>query len=289
MSEQFSLGLVVVGFNSDDLWVDFFSALDSSSLKPDYVVVVDNSPLPPNDVPSSQFFSVTTVHLPHNPGYGSAANVGVKELPADLSLIAIANADTVVAPDALRRLVDAENEFPRTGVLGPAVLDANGATYPSARAIPGIRIGIGHALFGSLWPSNPWTRQYLGCYRTSETRAVGWLSGSFIMVNPEAFASIGGFDEGYFMFFEDVDLCFRLKQRGWRSVYVPQASVMHLGGHSTAQNMAEMVIAHHRSARRFLEKLYPALWQAPLRIALSLGLAVRSAIVSRMYRRRSPV
>ena len=289
MSEQFSLGLVVVGFNSDDLWVDFFSALDSSSLKPDYVVVVDNSPLPPNDVPSSQFFSVTTVHLPHNPGYGSAANVGVKELPADLSLIAIANADTAVAPDTLRRLVDAEKEFPKTGVLGPAVFDLNGAIYPSARAIPGIRIGIGHALFGSLWPSNPWTRQYLGHYRTSETRSVGWLSGSFIMVNPEAFASIGGFDEGYFMFFEDVDLCFRLKQCGWRSVYVPQASVMHFGGHSTAQNMAEMVIAHHRSARRFLEKLYPAQWQAPLRIALSLGLAVRSSIVSRMYRRQSPV
>lgn len=289
MSEQSSLGLVVVGFNSDDLWEDFFSALDSSSLKPESVVVVDNSPLPPKNVPTSQFFSVAVLHLPHNPGYGSAANAGVKELPADLSLIAIANADTIVAPDALRRLVDAQREFPRTGVLGPAVLTPNGAVYPSARAIPGFQIGIGHALFGSIWPSNPWTRRYLGHYRTTETRSVGWLSGSFILVNPEAFASIGGFDEGYFMFFEDVDLCFRLKRRGWRSVYVPQASVTHLGGHSTAQNMAEMVIAHHRSARRFLERLYPAVWQAPLRIALSLGLAVRSVIVSRMSRRQSPV
>ncbi|MDA8777035.1 glycosyltransferase family 2 protein [Pontimonas sp.] len=287
MSKKASLGLVVVGFNSDNLWHDFFSALDSSSIKPDHVVVVDNSPLPPKHVPSSEFYSVATIHLPHNPGYGSAANAGIKELPTGLSRIVIANADTVVAPNALRHLVDAEKDFPRTGVLGPAVADASGVIYPSARAIPGIRIGIGHALFGTVWPSNPWTQQYLGHYRSAETRPVGWLSGSFLMVNPVAFESIGGFDEGYFMFFEDVDLCFRLKEQGWRSVYVPQASVTHLGGHSTAHNMAEMVNAHHSSARRFLAKLYPAFWQAPLRFALSLGLAVRSAIVSRIYRRES--
>ena len=285
MSGLNSLGLVVVGFNSDDLWHDFFTALDSSSVTPKHVVVVENSAQAPRSIPRSKNYGIRTIHLPHNPGYGSAANAGISALPDDVSWVVIANADTVVGPDAINNLLNAENDFPKTGVLGPAVITPSGDVYPSARAIPGVRIGIGHALLGVLWPSNPWTRQYLGDYVAGETRPAGWVSGSFMMVSRKAFESIRGFDEGYFMFFEDVDLCFRMKQEGWRSVYVPQASVTHIGGHSTARNMAEMVVAHHASARRFLTKLYPTGWHAPLRFSLFVGLTVRSAIMSRIYRR----
>lgn len=285
MSGLNSLGLVVVGFNSDDLWHDFFTALDSSSVTPKHVVVVENSAQAPRSIPGSKNYSIKSIHLPQNPGYGSAANAGVSALPDGVSRILIANADTVVAPGAIKHLLNAENDFPNIGVLGPAVITPRGDVYPSARAIPGVRIGIGHALFGVPWPSNPWTRQYLGDYVSCESRLTGWVSGSFIMVSRRAFESINGFDEGYFMFFEDVDLCFRLKQEGWKTVYVPRASVTHIGGHSTAQNMAEMVVAHHASARRFLAKLYPRCWHTPLRFSLFLGLKVRSAIMSRIYRR----
>lgn len=289
MTNGTSLGFVVVGFNSEDLWPGFFAALDSSSVKPAQVVVVENSAEAPKNLPTSESYEITSLHLHHNPGYGSAANAGVKELPDAITHVVIANADTLVERDTIERLLSAQHDFPQTGVLGPAVVTQAGTIYPSARAIPGVRIGIGHALFGTLWPSNPWTQRYLGDYLSSESRPAGWVSGSFILVNREAFTSVDGFDESYFMFFEDVDLCFRLKQNGWRSVYVPRASITHIGGHSTAHNMAEMVAAHHDSARRFLNKLYPRAWHAPLKFALFLGLGLRSAIVSRLYRQRSRV
>jgi N-acetylglucosaminyl-diphospho-decaprenol L-rhamnosyltransferase len=103
------------------------------------------------------------------------------------------------------------------------------------------------------------------------------------MVRGETFTAIGGFDEGYFMFVEDVDLCFRAKKQGWRSLFVPEASLTHLGAHSTGPRMAEMVKAHHQSMRKFLFRLYegPLYW--PIRQALRAGLWVRSVIAPLRY------
>ena len=112
---------------------------------------------------------------------------------------------------------------------------------------------------------------------------MGWLSVSFFLVSRKAFEEVGGFDEGYFMFFEDVDLCFRLKQAGYRSVYVPAASITHLGAHSTSAHMRSMVIAHHKSAEKFLSKLYAGPLYAPLRAVLRAGLRVRARLASSAF------
>jgi N-acetylglucosaminyl-diphospho-decaprenol L-rhamnosyltransferase len=98
------------------------------------------------------------------------------------------------------------------------------------------------------------------------------------------FDEIGGFDEHYFMYFEDVDLGYRFGKAGYRNRYEPAAIVTHAGAHSTAAESALMVASHHESARRFLNKKYsgPVLW--PLRVALGLGLRARSAIVQRSLR-----
>lgn len=282
------LGVVVVGFNSDDLWPRFFEALETSSIKPQKVVVVENSQTQPQTIPSNTSFEVEVLHLPENPGYGSAVNKGVRLLPSGISHFCIANADTIVDQNTLKALISAQNRFPHTGALGPAIETSHGNIYPSARSIPGVRLGIGHALFGAIWPTNPWTKSYLGDYSLPDIRPVGWLSGSFLLLSREAFDSVKGFDEGYFMFFEDVDICFRLKKKGWRSVYVPTTRVRHIGGHSTSAFMPQMVKAHHDSARRFLGKLYPSARYAPLRAVLTLGLVVRSEIASRYYSRKKP-
>ncbi len=99
----------------------------------------------------------------------------------------------------------------------------------------------------------------------------------------QAFDSVGGFDEEYFMFVEDVDLCFRLKRQGWRSLYVPGAEIVHSGAHATGPVMRDMVKVHHESARKFLFRLYegPLYW--PLRQALRLGLWLRSLIAPLRY------
>ena len=278
MTPTTTLGLVVVGYDSDDVWAGFFEGIHNSTLKPHAIVVVENGLSVSPQVLSQPYLPITTLHCPDNPGYGTAANVGVRELPTSCDWVIIANPDVRLEPDAIENLVEAMGVLPQTGVLGPQIRTASGAVYPSARAIPGIRIGIGHALWGRIWPQNRWTSRYLGGYGGAEPRTTGWLSGAFFLVKREAFEQIGGFDERYFMFFEDVDLCFRLSRLGWRNVYVPRSSITHSGAHATKTSMVDMIQAHHKSAERFLSKLYPRKSQAVLRGLLGIGLRLRSAI-----------
>jgi N-acetylglucosaminyl-diphospho-decaprenol L-rhamnosyltransferase len=279
------IGLVTVGFESADVWPAFFASLSRSTLKPQSVVVIDNSPEAPEGLTKLYKGKLTLRHRPDNPGYGAAINEGVSLLPSDCTVIVMCNPDIIFEPDALQRLADALTATPHAGIAGPAVVNPDGSIYPSARAFPGIRVGIGHAILGEIWKKNPWTQSYLGVYEGDENRIVDWLSGSCLVAKREALlGKVGGFDPGYFMFLEDVDLCFRLKRAGWRSLYVPSARIEHSGGHSTKSRMADMVKVHHESARRFLFRLYdkPLYW--PLRQVLRVGLALRSILARIKYR-----
>jgi N-acetylglucosaminyl-diphospho-decaprenol L-rhamnosyltransferase len=95
-------------------------------------------------------------------------------------------------------------------------------------------------------------------------------------VRRSAFERIGGFDEAYFMYFEDVDLGYRFGLQGPRNVFEPAAVAVHTGAHSTTDSSRAMVQAHHASARRFLSKKYPGRVLTPLRALISVALRVRS-------------
>ncbi len=217
-----------------------------------------------------------------NVGYGAAANFGAMD--ATQPWLVVANPDIVWHPGALAALLDAGDRHPEAGALGPALLNPDGSRYPSARALPSLRQGVGHALFARIWPTNPWTRAYQGAGAADEERAAGWLSGACLLLRREAFEQVGGFDEGYFMFFEDMDLGARLAAAGWSSVHVPSAQVTHVGGTSWRDRPAGMIRAHHRSAVRFLSRRYPRWYHWPLRTALRVGLGVRQAIEVRRAR-----
>jgi N-acetylglucosaminyl-diphospho-decaprenol L-rhamnosyltransferase len=274
-----SLGLVVVSYRSTDELQNFLASLSKSSVVPGEIVVVDNSPEETAVPQVKDLPPVSVIHRADNPGYGTAANVGVASLSETCEWVVVCNPDIVVGPDTLETLMGEIQARPQAGSLGPAITNEDGSLYPSARALPTLGVGIGHALLGILWPSNPWTRAYRGDYRSNTTRISGWLSGSFLFLNRTAFEDVGGFDEGYFMFFEDVDLGARLGQAGYENVYVPTAQATHLGGRSTKKNHQAMIAAHHHSAMRFISKRYPgALWW-PLRALIGLGLTIRERIL----------
>lgn len=253
-------------------------SLSRSSAKPSDIVLVENGPVI-EDAAVPQGTTLHTVYLPHNPGYGAAVNAGMEIVPSGVEWVVVMNPDVVFAGDALEILLGEASRFPEAGSLGPSLLNPDGSVYPSARAIPRLGIGIGHALLGAIWKSNPWTKAYRGTYDSPEPRQVGWLSGACLMVRREAFTSIGGFDTGYFMFMEDVDLGLRLSQAGFENVYVPRARAIHEVGHATGRAKLAMAKAHHLSARRFIAKLYPGARYAPLRWLVSLGLTLRQWLV----------
>lgn len=273
------LGLVVVTYQSGEVLAGFLDSLKHSTVLPQSVIVVDNSPTVLTPPKTPWLSSLEVIHRPDNPGYGTAANQGAASLPASCQWVVVCNPDIVVEPDTLDTLLREGEAREAAGALGPGIRNEDGSLYPSARAIPSLGVGIGHALLGVVWPANPWTKAYRGQYEASTTRLSGWLSGSFLCLRRQALEAVGGFDEAYFMFFEDVDLGWRLSQAGWSNFYVPAATAIHHGGHSTKRNYNAMLAAHHRSAVRFIAKRYPGPLWAPLRALISLGLTVRERIL----------
>ncbi|MEO5534011.1 MAG: glycosyltransferase family 2 protein [Pseudolysinimonas sp.] len=279
------VAIVTVAYRSDDVLPGLLHSVPTATTLPVTTIVADNSPDEGRAAQIAADFGARYLAVPGNPGYGGAVNAATAGLPASVEWIVVVNPDVVLAPGSIDALVTTGEGDDHIGAVGPHVVNEDGSTYPSARAIPSLRTGIGHALFSRLWAANPWTRRYRDDRAPVDVRRdAGWLSGSCVVVRRRAFDELGGFDDGYFMYFEDVDLGYRLGQRGYRNVYEPAAQAIHAGAHSTSGESARMLRAHHASARRFLTRKYSGWWLWPVRVVVTAGLGVRSAITTRRAR-----
>lgn len=280
-SDVESVAVLTVSYHSDDVLPPFLASLRDASSSLAYVVVADNLPSARTEKIASDA-GAYYLPLPANPGYGGAMDLAAAQVPTSIEWLLVSNPDVVLRPGAVDRLLQTAATDSRIASIGPAVLTPDGQVYPSARAIPSLRTGVGHALFANIWIGNPWTRAYRNDTDVEPVaRDAGWLSGSCLLVRRSAFDAIGGFDPGFFMYFEDVDLGYRFGQAGFRNVYEPAAVVEHSGAHSTRTESARMIAAHHASASRFLRKKYAGWWLLPVRLALGVGLSIRSAIFGR--------
>ncbi|MFC5503418.1 glycosyltransferase family 2 protein [Lysinimonas soli] len=273
-----STAIVTVSYNSSAHLRPFLESIRASESEQVLVVVADNASDDLDRVEAlAREFDARLVRLGENHGYGGAINRAASTLAPEITSILVVNPDVSFLPGSITTLMQTLAANPAAGAVGPRVLNSDGTVYPSARRLPSLRTGVGHALLGRVWPSNPWTRRYLSdAFESSTITPAGWLSGSCVLVRRSAFDAIGGFDENFFMYFEDVDLGYRLGKANWLSLYDPAATVVHTGAHSTSSESRRMLEVHHQSAYRYLQKKYSALYLAPLRLALRIGLAIRS-------------
>lgn len=223
-----------------------------------------------------------------NLGYGGAVNYGVDRLGPEIEWILVTNPDTVFLPGSIDTLYAAAMAEERIGSVGPRILDTDGTIYPSARALPSVGTGVGHAVFAHVWPGNPWSQAYRRSDDVAKlehgTMPAGWLSGACVMVRRTAFEAVGGFDKRFFMYFEDVQLGDALGKAGYLNLYVADAVVSHLGGHSTRLASARMRKVHHQSAYTYMSQRYPAWYQWPLRAAFKTGLSARLVLMRLRHR-----
>jgi len=280
------LAVVTVTYSPGEVLDTFLDTLADATKRTPRVILADNGSV--DGAPERAAAARENVELLRtggNLGYGRGANRGVATLPAKVGWVVVVNPDIEWAPGSLDTLLDAAHRWPDAGSFGPLIRDPDGTIYPSARLLPSLGRGIGHALLGRLWPANPWTRSYRQSDASITERTAGWLSGSCLLVRRSAFEQVHGFDERYFMYFEDVDLGDRLGKAGWQNVYVPSAEVVHLGGHAAGKVSEAMLPEHHRSAYRYLADRHPGPLRAPLRLVLRAGLAARSWLAVRAARR----
>jgi N-acetylglucosaminyl-diphospho-decaprenol L-rhamnosyltransferase len=210
-----------------------------------------------------------------NLGFGTAANRGVAATTAPFVLVM--NPDAVLEPGSVKALLAALDDE-GLALVGPRVNNLDGTLYPSARRFPDLPVAVGHAFLGLVRPGNRFTRRYKMLDREPDVPGdVDWVSGTCMLVRRSAFVAVGGFDESYFMYVEDVDLCWRLWQAGWRVGYEPGARVVHTVGASSDLAPYRMIAAHHRSLLRFVAGTSPG-WRRLLLPVVAAGLGVRTVL-----------
>jgi N-acetylglucosaminyl-diphospho-decaprenol L-rhamnosyltransferase len=275
------LAVVTVTYSPGETLERFLDTLAKATGRQTTVVLADNGSTDGAPEAAAARENVTLLRTGGNLGYGTAANRGVASLGAEFGWIVVANPDIEWGDGSLDTLLEAAGRWPRGGAFGPLIRNPDGTVYPSARLLPSLGKGIGHAALGRMWPRNPWTTAYKQSDTEVAERTAGWLSGSCLLLRRAAFDSVDGFDPRYFMYFEDVDLGDRLGRAGWLNVYVPSAEVMHIQGHATARASAKMLAAHHDSARRYIADRHPGWRWAPVRAGIRAGLAVRLKLETR--------
>ena len=186
----------------------------------------------------------------------------------------VSNPDLEVHPGTLGALRRALEANPAWALVGPRIFTDAGEVYPSVRAFPSFTDAAGHALLAVFKPDNPFTKRYNpGTPEGDVVTGAGWVSGSCFLARRGALEELGGFDEAYFMYLEDTDLCWRAHQAGWGVGFAGTATVTHVQGVSTARDPYRMMVAHHRSALRFTFRTTTG-WR---RLALPLAVLVLGA------------
>lgn len=192
------------------------------------------------------------IENPTNVFLSPAWNQGARETLAPWILFL--NPDTEWFAGTLADLVEAGRRHPRAGIVGPLIRNPDGSVYPSGRAFPSLVDAVGHAFVSPFTRRNPFTRRYeLEGWDRATEREVDWVSGACMLMPRDAFDAVGGFDEAFPLYAEELDVATRLRDAGWCVVFTPAAEVVHEIGVSTGRSRAT-VVRHSASVYRYYRK-----------------------------------
>jgi len=223
-----------------------------------------------------EFPGVGLIVAPRNIGFAAANNVAIKG--GTTPYIPCLNHDTRVTPGALDRLLDLMDERIKVGISGCRLeLEDGTFDYAAKRSFPTPLSALGH--FTGLGRQRDWGA--LAAYRAPEVESgpVDAVNGAFMLIRRRALDEVGMFDEGYWMYMEDLDLCYRFRQAGWITWYDPDVTVLHVkGGTSGRHRKPRLDYAFHYGMLRFYRKHYAASRNPVLNLAVYLGIGVKFVI-----------
>jgi N-acetylglucosaminyl-diphospho-decaprenol L-rhamnosyltransferase len=235
--------VVVVSYNSRDRLRDCVAPF--TEMEGVRVIVADNASAD-GSLESVADLPVTAVPLGVNGGFAYGCNAGW--CAGDATYVLFVNPDARLDEASLRRLVQVLDEDERVGVVAPRILDENGSLEHSQRRFPRLSSTYAHALFlHRLFPRAAWASELVRDPAAYERPgSPEWVSGACLLVRRSVLKSIGGWDDGFFMYCEDKDLCRRIRSAGWDVRYEPAATVTHAGGQSAPRSSLLPVLAASR-------------------------------------------
>lgn len=273
-----SIALIVVNFNAGShLRRCLESAAADLGARDWSGIVIDNASTDGSARTIEEMPRISVVVNTANRGFGAAVNQAVSM--TDARLLWLVNPDCVVQPGTFDRLDAALAVHADCAIAAPQLLNADGSVQASVRRAPTLWTGVfgRHSLLTRLFPGSAMARRELPAAdlaAAAEDRVVvDWVMGAAMLIRREAFDAVEGFDEGYFLYWEDADVCRRLGERGWTTRYVPSARVTHAGGVSAGTSRAFATRAFHRSAYLYYSThvvrspLHPLRWVAKAALA----------------------
>lgn len=271
-----NVSVVVINYNAGPALVDCLRSVAPDATE---IVLIDNASADGStELAEAALPDMRVIRNRRNTGFSAAANQGIRASSGDP--VVLLNPDATAAPGAVAALAAAISERPATGVVGGLVKNPDGTVQPTKRIFPSLWHAALHGLVGVVWPNNPGTRAYtLADASFDEPRRVDWVAMTAVAIRREAFDAIGGFDERFFFFVEDVDLCRRLGDAGWEIWFEPGAEFVHLWGGSWTQRPLRFLALHQISLYRYFRKHRRGAWvlAAPF---VAAGLAARFGLLA---------
>jgi N-acetylglucosaminyl-diphospho-decaprenol L-rhamnosyltransferase len=280
------VSVVIVSYESRALLERCLAALaadDSHSANREVIVVDQASQDGTAAWLESERPDVRLVALPENVGFGAGNNRGAAL--AEGRWLLLLNSDAFVNPGAIDELVRFAEARPAIGAVGPRLLWPDGRLQRSCRRFPTVfRLATEYLYLRKLMPrSRILNGFYCGEFEHDEARRVDWLTGACVLVRRDLFEQLGGFDEQFFLYSEEVDLLYRSSQLGAETWFDPAAAVVHVWGGTAARASAFVLEEQARSHVRYLDKHRSRATAARARLVLLAGLRLR-APRSRAYR-----
>lgn len=267
-TEAPGVSALLVSHNTRDDLLASLASLHVGTSLPIEILVIDNASVDGSPEAVEQAFPQDRViRLAENVGFARANNRGLRE--AQAPLILILNPDTAVRPGALEALVAVLASRPGVGAAGPRTLNSDGSVQVSfGPDLTPVAEWRQRRLVHGVKSRNPRIRAQLAAMTEREFEPA-WLSGSCMLARREALLAVGGFDEGFFLYEEDADLCLRLRRAGWRVLFTPNAEIVHHLGSSMARAPSRARLEYHRSHLRYYAKHNGAGARAMLRAAMT--------------------
>lgn len=279
------LSIVIVSWNTKDLLEACLNSVFAYPLnEPFDVWVVDNKSKDDTvAMVRSCFPQVELIASEENLGFAGGNNQAMTHCQGDYVLLL--NPDTEIKAEALNALVAFMDEHPEAGAAGSRLLNGDGTLQPSCHPMPTLSREFWRMFY--LDALIPYGTYDMKKWDMEQSREVDVLMGASMLLRRAALDKVGLLDEGYFMYSEEVDLCFRLQKAGWLLYWVPQSEVVHYWGQSAKQVLAEMFLQLYKGKLRFFRKHYGWLTVWLYKVVLGLAALLRLALAPLVWLRKS--
>lgn len=279
MAEQNPLvSVVIVNYETSDMVKRCVDSLAGQGV-PLEIIVVDN-PSPANDVANLEGLPITIVRSANNVGYGRGCNAGAEKARGDF--ICILNPDTALPPGALSKWLEVFNRENRSGrkpgIVAPLLLNDNGTPQRSAyEFLNPINYWLYHSLLaGGLKKLRKAIR--MESETSTSISRPGWVMGAAYLIPRQAWDAVGGFGDNYFLYGEDTDLCWRVKDAGYDVLYAPEVSITHTQGEPSPERRGLGALRLFTGIRIFLHQHYPWWKRWPVEACIVADMLMRIVI-----------